>query len=48
MLPVPVELRKKTNDVRWPDFWLSDTELDDIVTQVMTAYEAPWPLHEVA
>ena len=48
MLPGPGEKRKKRNDAFWPDFWLSDTELDIIVTQVMIAYEAPRPLHEVA
>lgn len=40
MLPRTGQKRKKTNDAFWPDFWLSDTELDDIVTQVMTAYYA--------
>ena len=48
MLPVPGEKGKQRNEASWPGFWLSDQELDDIVTQVMTAYEAPWPLHEVA
>jgi len=47
MLPLPPQKRKKRNDASWPDFWLSDAELDEVVTQVMTAYEAPLQ-HEVA
>ena len=33
--------RKRRNDACWPEFWLSDQELDGIVAEVMNAYEAP-------
>ena len=33
--------RKRRNDACWPEFWLSDQELEGIVTDVMSAYEAP-------
>ena len=39
MNPRVGEKRKVRNDASWPGFWLSDAELDDIVTRVMTAYE---------
>ena len=48
MVPGPGQKRKQRNEASWPGFWLSDQELDGIVAEVMTAFEAPWPLHEVA
>ena len=47
MLPGPGQKPKKRNDAAWPDFWLSDEELDEVVTQVMIAYEAHRP-YEIA
>jgi len=40
MLPGPWQKRKKRKDVTWPDFWLPDRELDELVAQVMSAYQA--------
>ena len=39
MYPRVGQKRKPRNDACWPGFWLSDEELVDIVTRVMTAYE---------
>jgi len=43
LLPEVRQKRKKRSDAYWPDFWLSETEVDGIVAQVMAAYEAAPP-----
>ena len=40
MFPRTPQKRKQRNEACWPEFWLSDQELEGIVTQVMTAYYA--------
>ena len=41
MLPRVGQKRRRRNEASWAEFWLSDQELEGIVTDVMSAYEAP-------